>query len=86
MLALVFTCRINKRIMLFKDITHKAIGCAMKVHGVLGNGFQELIYQKALAIEFGKQGLGFMREMEMIIYYEGIDMVPGVWISFWKTK
>jgi len=72
--------------MLFKDITHKAIGCAMKVHGVLGNGFQELIYQKALAIEFGKQGLGFMREMEMIIYYEGIDMVPGVWISFWKTK
>lgn len=55
-------------------LTHKIIGCAMKVHTILGNGFQEVIYQRALAIEFEKQGLGFSREMEMIIYYEGIDI------------
>ena len=46
----------------------------MKVHSTLGNGFQEVIYQRALAIEFEKQGLGFQREMEMTIYYEGIDI------------
>lgn len=55
-------------------LTHKIIGCAMKVHSTLGNGFQEVIYQRALAIEFMKQGLAFEREMEMPIYYEGIDI------------
>ena len=44
----------------------------MKVHATLGNGFQEVIYQRALAIEMEKQGLGFQREMEMSIYYEDI--------------
>ena len=57
-----------------EDITHKIIGCAMKVHSTLGNGFQDVIYQRALAIEMEKQGLGFKREMEMIIFYEGIDV------------
>ncbi len=42
----------------------------MKVHSTLGNGFQEVIYQRALAIELDKQGLSFIREMEMTIYYE----------------
>lgn len=46
----------------------------MKVHSTLGNGFQEVIYQRALAIEMEKQGLGFQREMEMSIFYEGIDI------------
>ena len=46
----------------------------MKVHSVLGSGFQEVIYQRALAIEFEKQGLGFQREMEMTIFYDGIDI------------
>ena len=46
----------------------------MKVHSALGNGFQEVIYQRALAIEMGMQGLGFQREMEMSIFYEGIDI------------
>lgn len=55
-------------------ITHKIIGAAMKVHSVLGNGFQEVIYQRALAIEMEKQRLGFKREMEMAIYYDGIDI------------
>jgi GxxExxY protein len=57
-----------------EEITHKIIGCAMKVHSTLGNGFQEVIYQRALAIEMEKQGLGFQREMEMSIYYEGIHI------------
>ena len=57
-----------------QELTHKIIGCAMKVHSTLGNGFQEVIYQRALAIEMEKQGLGFQREMEMTIYYEGIDI------------
>ncbi len=52
------------------DITSKIIGCAMKVHSTLGNGFQEVIYQRALAIEMRKAGLGFQREMEMPIFYE----------------
>lgn len=43
----------------------------MKVHSTLGNGFQEVIYQRALAIEMTKQGLSFEREMEMGIFYEG---------------
>lgn len=60
--------------MQYGDITHKIIGCAMKVHNTLGNGFQEVIYQRALAIEMDKKGLSFSREMEMEIYYEGIHI------------
>lgn len=55
-----------------EELTHKIIGCAMKVHRILGNGFQEVIYQRALAIEFDKQGLSYRREMEMTISYEDI--------------
>jgi GxxExxY protein len=50
-------------------ITHKIIGCAMQVHRTLGNGFQEVIYQRALAIEMRVEGLFFQREMEMPIFY-----------------
>ncbi len=46
----------------------------MKVHSTLGNGFQEVIYQRALAIEMRKTGLYFEREMEMPIYYEGEEI------------
>ena len=42
----------------YSDITSKIIGCAMKVHSVLGNGFQEVIYQRALAIEMRKSRIG----------------------------
>ena len=51
------------------ELTHKIIGCAMQVHRVLGNGFQEIIYQRALAIEMRYAGLEFEREKEMQIYY-----------------
>ncbi len=57
-----------------QELTHKIIGCAMKVHSVLGSGFQEVIYQRAMTIEMEKQGLGFAREMEMTIFYEGVDI------------
>lgn len=46
----------------------------MKVHSTLGNGFQEVIYQRALAIEMEKNQLSFAREMEMTIFYEGVDI------------
>lgn len=55
-------------------LTDAIIGCAMKVHNTFGNGFQEVIYQRALAIELRKQDLNFKREMEMTIFYEGIDI------------
>ena len=55
--------------MLYEDLTKKIIGCAMEVHKHLGNGFQEVIYQRALEIEMNFAGLTFTREMEMPIFY-----------------
>ena len=52
-------------------LTHKIIGCAMEVHNQLGNGFQEVIYQRSLAIELTLQGLSFQRELEMGVFYKG---------------
>lgn len=52
------------------DITARIIGCAQQVHKILGNGFQEVIYQRALEMEFEKEGLSFSREKEMDIIYE----------------
>lgn len=46
----------------------------MTVHNTLGNGFQEVIYQRALAIELSKAGLAYSRELDMIIYYDGIEI------------
>jgi GxxExxY protein len=50
-------------------LTHRIIGCAMKVHSILGNGFQEVIYQRALAIELAYENIAFQRELEMPIFY-----------------
>lgn len=55
--------------MKYEDITKRIISSAMKVHATLGNGFQEVIYQKALKIELPYQNLSFLREMEMPIFY-----------------
>ena len=52
------------------ELTGKIIGCAMEVHKILGNGFQEVIYQRALAIELKRQGLDYSREHEMEIFYK----------------
>ena len=56
------------------DLTYRINGCAMKVHRTLGNGFQEVIYQRCLAIEFERAGMNFVREQEHEIYYEGIPV------------
>jgi GxxExxY protein len=53
------------------DLTRRIIGCAMHVHSALGNGFQEVIYQRALAIEMEYEGLNFVREKEMSVWYRG---------------
>lgn len=55
----------------YSDITHKVIGCAMRVHSGLGCGFQEVIYQRALEIEMNAAGLDFQREFDMLVYYRG---------------
>lgn len=57
-----------------EDITYAINGCAMKVHRYLGSGFQEVIYQRALAIEFQNAGLNFVREQEHEIYYYEIEV------------
>lgn len=56
------------------ELTYKIIGCAMKVHNTLGNGFQEVIYQRCMAIELTKAGLEFEREKEHTIFYEGFEV------------
>lgn len=53
------------------ELTGKIIKCAIEVHKQLGNGFQEVIYQRAMAIEFAIQGLDFEREFEMPVFYKG---------------
>lgn len=55
-------------------ITHKIIGCAMEVHNTLGNGFQEVIYQRCLSIELNINGVEHQREVEMPIFYKGQDV------------
>ncbi len=60
--------------MLYEELTKKIIGCAMEVHKRLGNGFQEVIYQRALAIEMRFAGLEFVREKEMTIYYRDYEI------------
>lgn len=54
----------------YSDLTGKIIGCSMEVHKILGNGFQEVIYQRALEKEMALQGLTFAREFEMPIFYK----------------
>jgi GxxExxY protein len=63
-----------KNKMTVDELTYKINGCAMKVHNTLGNGFQEVIYQRCLAIELERAGISFEREQEHIIFYEGIDV------------
>lgn len=54
----------------YSELTSKIIKCAMTVHSALGNGFQEVIYQRALEIELSENGISYNREFEMPIYYK----------------
>lgn len=56
------------------ELTGKIIGCAMEVHKYLGNGFQEVVYQRALSIELNMQGINHIREQEMSLQYKGYDI------------
>ncbi len=57
----------------YKEITEKIIGASFEVYNFLGNGFQELIYQRALAYEMRKNGLSFAREQEQPIFYKELE-------------
>ena len=59
-------------ILKYKEITERIIGASFEVHKFLGNGFQEVIYQRALAWEFSQAGLVFHREIEQDIFYKGL--------------
>ncbi len=58
----------------YSELTSQIIGCAMTVHKTLGNGFQEVIYQRAMEIEMRLAGIAFYREFEMPIYYREIQI------------
>ncbi len=58
----------------YSEITSRIIGCAFEVHKILGNGFQEVIYQRALELEMKLNDLAFEREFEMQIFYKDIDI------------
>ena len=65
---------VGKREYRHSALTGRVIGCAMRVHSALGNGFQEVIYQRALQIEMTDAGISFSREHEMRIFYRGEDI------------
>ncbi|HMQ48669.1 MAG TPA: GxxExxY protein [Saprospiraceae bacterium] len=67
--------------MKYQDITQKIIGASMEVHKILGNGFQEVIYQRALELEMNAVGLTFQREYEMDIIYKG-EKIGGRRVDF----
>ena len=60
--------------MKYEELTRKIIGCAMEVHKFLGNGFQEVIYQRALSIEMNLQGISYVREKEMSLQYKDYNI------------
>ena len=57
-----------------EKVTHSIIGCAMEVHKLFGNGFQEVIYQRALGIEMNLQNISYVRELEMPLFYKGYEV------------
>ncbi len=61
----------------YEDITKKIIGASFDVHGFLGNGFQEVIYQRALAWEMSQRNLEFAREIEQDIFYKDLPQPIG---------
>ena len=56
------------------ELTYKIIGCTKKVYNTLGIGFQDVIYQRCLAIELQIIGISYQCEKEMPIYYEGFEV------------
>ena len=65
-----------------EEITHRILGCSMEVHRQLGSGFQEYIYHRALEKEFSLQGVSFVSEYEIKIFYKGDQIEIGLLINF----
>jgi GxxExxY protein len=61
----------NQKEMRYADESYQIVGAAMKVHGILGPGFTEKVYQDALAVEFKERGIPFSREVELHASYKG---------------
>jgi GxxExxY protein len=58
----------------YSELTGKIIKAAMEVHKIMGNGFQEVVYQRALAVELSNMGIPFVREQEMPLVYKSVDV------------
>lgn len=63
--------------LMYHDLTEKVIGASFEVHKFFGNGFQEVIYQRALAYEFKRAGLTFEREIDQQIFYRDLEKPIG---------
>jgi len=66
------------------DLTHTIIGCALKVHNVLGAGFLEKVYENALKIELSKLDIDARQQKELRVWYEGHAVgsyFPDLWID-----
>ena len=59
---------------LYERETYQIIGAMMEVHKILGCGFLEAVYQEALAIEFEKQKIPFVKEKKLLLFYKGIQI------------
>jgi GxxExxY protein len=66
------------------SLTHAIIGCAFKVHNVLGPGFLEKVYENALKIELDKLHIEAQQQKELSVWYEGTPVgiyYPDLWID-----
>ena len=70
----------------YSELTGRVIGCAMAVHSALGNGFQEVIYQRALQTEMAEQDISFSREQEMPVFYKGQQVGSRRVDSWWRAR
>jgi GxxExxY protein len=59
---------------LFKELSYAVVGAAMEVHRLLGPGFLEYVYRRALAHEFELRGISFAREVPLNITYKKIQI------------
>ena len=57
---------------IYKELSYALIGAAMEVHRILGPGFLEAVYQKALAHELTLRGIRFEQFKKLPVYYKGI--------------
>jgi len=60
--------------LLFKELSYRIVGAAMEVHRKLGPGFLESVYEEALCYEFTLREIPFERQVELPVYYKGIEL------------